>query len=98
MLESLSIEVHISGHETEDFIGSTIQKVEKILVKPGWSALRQVSLEVSIACCFISREDSAKLYEALQSLPVKYLSQLSKLESIAFNYSAHLDSCGFEHD
>ena len=43
MLEALSFEVRINGCRTEDLIGSTIQNVEKLLVKPGWSALRRVS-------------------------------------------------------
>ena len=85
MLEALSFAFQVDGDETEDSIGSVMQKVEKVLVKPGWSALKQVSLKVSIA----SSENSVKLCEALQSLPHKYLSHLSKLESIAFNYSAY---------
>ena len=83
MLEALSFEVRVKYHETEDFIGSMIQEVEKVLVKPGWSALRQVSFKVSIACC------PPFSGETLQSLPDKYLSHLSKLESVAFNYSAY---------
>jgi hypothetical protein len=88
MLEALSFEVQleVDGLETEDFIGSIIQKVEGVLVKPGWSALRQVSLKVSFWPT-LTREDSKKLFERLQSLPDKYLSNLSKLESVAFNYS-----------
>ena len=35
-------------------------------------------------------EGAQKLTEALQSLPDKYLCHLSKLESVAFNYSAGL--------
>ena len=85
MLEALSFALTVDGNETEDSIGYVMQKVEKVLVKPGWSALKQVSLKVSIA----SSENSVKLCEALQSLPDKYLSHLSKLESIAFNYSAY---------
>ena len=96
MLEALSIKVHIGDNtETEDFIGSIIQKVENVLVKPGWSALRQVSFQVSIPCCLLSKEDSAKLSRALQSLPDKYLSHLPKLESVAFNYSAYVTECDF---
>ena len=96
ILEVLSFEVMVDGHETEEFIGSTIQKVEEVLVKPGWSALRQVSFKVSIACCMVPKEDSAKLSEALQSLPDKYLSHLSNLESVAFNYSAYVVECAFD--
>ena len=95
MLEALSFEVRVNGDETEDAIGSIIQNVEKVLVKPGWPALKQVSFELSIACCQVSREDSAKLSEALQSLPDKYLSQLSKLESVSFNFSAYVVECIF---
>jgi hypothetical protein len=88
MLEALSFYVRVNGHEPEDFIGSRIQKVERVLVKPGWSALRQVSFKVSIACCQAPREKIAKLSETLQSLPDKYLNRLSKLEDVAFNYTA----------
>ena len=35
MLESLSFEVHADLRDTEDFIESMIQKMEKILVKSG---------------------------------------------------------------
>jgi hypothetical protein len=96
VLEALSFEVLVDSDETEDSIGSIIQKVEKVLVKPGWSALRQVSFKLSIACCQVAREESAKLSEALQSLPDKYLSHLSKLESVAFNLSAYVVKCAFE--
>ena len=95
MLEALSIVFHVDGHDTEDLIGSTIQKVEGVLVKPGWSSLSTVTFDVSVAyclapSCLASREDmSDELSEALQSLPDKYLIHLSKLESVAFNYSAY---------
>ena len=80
MLEALFFEVYVDNYYTEDFMGPLIQNVENVLVKPGWSALRQVSFKVSIF------GDGAK-FETLQSLPDKYLSQLSKLESIYFSYS-----------
>ena len=90
--EALSFGVnHADGHESENFIGSIIQDMEKVLVKPGWSALKQVSFKVSIACCLVSREECAALSEALQSLPDKYLkilNHLSILEFIALYFSA----------
>ena len=98
MLQSLSLDVNVDGHETDDFIGSIMQNVEKVLVKPGWSALRQISFEISIACCLVSREESASLSKALQSLPDKYFSHLSKLESVAFNFSASVVKCAFDLD
>ena len=48
MLEVFSFEVQGYGHGTEDSIGSLIQNVERVLVKPGWSALTHVSFKVSI--------------------------------------------------
>ena len=46
---------------------SRIQNVE-VLVKPGWTALREASFKISIACCLVSRGgDSAKLSEVLKS-------------------------------
>ena len=93
MLEALSLEVEVDGDESVGFIGPIIRTVEKILVKPGWFALRQVSFKVSIACCQVSSEESAELCEALQSLPDKYLCYLPKLESVAFNYSAYVAEC-----
>ena len=83
MLEAFSFEVQIAylGNDTEEAIGSTIQKVEKVLVKkPGWSALRQVSFKVT--CSRVSWSDKAKFSEALQSLPDKYLSHLSKKSTL----------------
>ena len=72
MLEVLSFGVYVSADNTEDLVGSMIQKVENVVIRPGWSALRQVRFDVSIVggC-------NAKLSEALQSLPDKYL--LSKV-------------------
>jgi hypothetical protein len=93
MLEALSFEIELVGDEEEDFVGSLIQKMEKILVKPGWSALRQVSFKAPIACCRVSTEDSTKLSEALQSLPNKYLNHLPKLGSVDFNFSAYVVEC-----
>jgi len=96
MLEALSFEVRVDGDETEDSIGSIIQNVEKVLVKPGWSSLRQVSFTFLIACCTVLKEESAKLSEALQSLPDKYLSHLSKLESVAFKSSSYVVKCHYD--
>ena len=68
MLEALSFEVLVIGHETADFIGSIIQQVERVLVKPEWSALKQVSIKVSIEGWRVTGVVVAKLFEALQSL------------------------------
>ena len=87
-LEVLSFEVHVDSQYTEDWVGSTIQEVENVLVKPGWSALRQVSFKLLIKDR--GRWGHTKLTEALQSLPDKYLSRLPKLESVAFIYSAYV--------
>ena len=87
MLEALFLEFAAGSYETEDYIGSAMQEVEKVLVKPGWSALRQVSLKLSLA----SGRNSEKLFKALHFLPDKYLSHLLKLESVAFNFSAYVE-------
>ena len=87
-LEVLSFGVCVEAHHSEYFVGSTIQKVENVLVKPGWSALRQVSFKLLV----IPWEGSADLTEALQSLdslPDKYLNHLPKLESVVFDYSVY---------
>ena len=93
MLETLSIEVQVDGFESEYFIGSIIQELEEVLLEPGWSALKQVSFKISIACCRASREAITELSEEIQSLPNKYLSYLPKLDSVAFNYSVHVAEC-----
>ena len=38
-LKTLSFEVNVDGYERQNLIGSIIQIVEKVLVKPGWTAL-----------------------------------------------------------
>ena len=78
-----SIESAVDVRRKLDFIGSTIEKVESVLVKPGWSALRQFSIKLLVE----SRGESEEISEALQSLPDIYLSHLPQLESITFNYS-----------
>ena len=94
MLESLSLRVQMNRYEKADVIGSIIQNVEKVLVKPGWSSLRQVSIKVPVACCK-KKNTCAKLAEELQSLlPDKYLSHLSKLESVTLNVSSYVAQCG----
>ena len=91
MLESLSLIVEVLRYETADVIGSMIQNVEKVLAKPGWSALRQVSFEVPVACRMEQTCQCAELAEELQSLiPDKYLSHLSKLESVTLNFSSYV--------
>ena len=87
ILEALSFEVRVDvDDDTEEFVGSIIQKVENVLIKPGWSGLRQISFKLSISYV----RNKRNLGETLQSLPDKYLSHLSKLESVAFNYSAYI--------
>ena len=94
ILEALCLEVLVHAsvydHEDEEFIGPIIQNVEKVFVKPGWSALRQVSFKLKILNTFWL-DDSKSFEEALQSLPDKYLSHLSKLESVTLNYSVYFD-------
>ena len=85
-LESLSLKVQVEGDEAGDVVGSIFQRVEEVLVNPGWSALRQVSFKVEI----MPGGDSASLSAALQTLPDKYLSHLPKHESFAFNFSAYV--------
>ena len=87
MLEALSFEVIVIVDDgTGDFVGSVIQRVEKALMKPGWSGLRRVSFKLLIPYA----NNKQNFCERLQSLPDKYLSHLSKLESVAFNYSVNL--------
>ena len=88
MLEALSFEVRVVvDDEAEDFVGPIIEKVEDVLVKPGWSGLRQVSFKLSIPYA----RNKQKLCDALKSLLAKYISHLSTLESVAFNYSVNLE-------
>ena len=89
MLEALSFEIRLPGgfYMDPDFMGSTIQTVENVLFKPGWSALRQVSFKLPVE---LSRS-CEKLSEELQFLPDKYLSRLLKLESVAFRFSAYVE-------
>ena len=93
MLESLTLEVKVYRYETADDIGSRIQSVEKILVNPGWPALRQVSFKVPVSCCAPrkSTELVGELVVKLRILlPNKYLSHLSKLDSFAFDFSSYV--------
>ena len=96
MLEALSFEINIDNHDTENCIRSIIEEVEKILVKPGWSALRHVSFEFSLGYRGKSREEVAKLSEALlQYLPDKY-PNFSKLEELVAINSSYVIKCEFE--
>ena len=90
MLEAFTLRVEINSDDsisTESFIGSIFEKVENILVKPGWSALRRVSFKLLTSGW--DQGIATRLCEALQSLPDKYLSHLSKLESVTFDYQAY---------
>ena len=92
MLEALSFIFDVyhetaPDHEAEGYIGSIIQEVEKVLVKSGWSSLRQVSFKFSIKYYGKEeREDIAKLSGALQFLRDKY-PNISKLEFGNENFS-----------
>ena len=91
MLEALTLEVEIRRDETPDNIGFMIQNVEKVLVKPGWSALRQVSFKVPVACCLVRDENLSE--KLLSLLPDKYLNHISKLQSVAFSFSSYVVKC-----
>ena len=88
VLKVLTYEIVVRGEYEEDhidsFIGTIIRKVGEVLTKPGWSALRQVSFELS---CL--REDGVKL-KPLRSLADKYLSYLSKLDSVQVAFSCRV--------
>ena len=79
MLEAHSLEVPTAICNIVDFIGFILQKVENLLAKPRWSALRQVSFKLTIV--HLNWGDTAEFTESLQSLPDKYLNHFPKLES-----------------
>ena len=85
ILEALSLEVIVDDRESMDSIGLDIERVDKLLFEPGWSALKQVSFKFEIS----RWGNGSKLYDALQSLPDKYLTRLSNLESVALNFSTY---------
>ena len=89
MLEALIFDLRVDDQkETEDSIGSEVQRMEKVLLKPGWSALRQVSFKITL---IQFGTPNLELHKALEKiLPEKYLNHLSKLESVAFDYSVDL--------
>ena len=81
IFEALTYEIMVTYtlRGIDDFIGTTVQKIVNVLVKPGWSALRQVSFKVT-------RGDREEL-EVLRSLTDICLSHLSKLESVQVAFS-----------
>ena len=85
MLEDLSFEIELTHDETEVAIGILIENVEKVLAKPGWSALRQVTFKIPVA----EKAD----FVSLQYIYGGYLSHPSKLESVAFNFSGYVVNC-----
>ena len=46
IMEALSFEIDVDGHETAIFVGSMIHNLEMVLVKSGWSALKRVSINI----------------------------------------------------
>ena len=98
-LEALSI---IFDHDSQNdgeasILGSNIQKVGRVLVRPGWSTLRRVFFTVRGSYSGLTDREKLSMSETLQCLPDKYLSHLSKLDSISFHYSL-ADSKYFEPD
>ena len=84
VLETLSYKVHLLGGDTtENFIRSIILNMEEVLVKPGWSALKQASFEFSLE--YWGRMNFTKLSEALQIPPDQYQQYFntSKLEFVS---------------
>ena len=92
MLEVLMFEIQIVSdyHETEVAIGFFIENVEKVLAKPGWSALRQVKFNVPVAPCLVKEKAE---FLSLQYLFGGYLSYPSKLEYVAFTFSGYNVKC-----
>ena len=91
ILEALSFFLdHRAADDAECFIGSIIQKVEKV-VKSGWSVLRKVSIEFSIMWAkWDSRE--RKLPEVLQFQPNKNLS-ISQFKFNTLNPQCYVVKC-----
>ena len=90
VLEALSFAINICSSEktendADDFVGTIIQNVGEIVVKTGWSDLRQVSFKVVRH----ARKGRAKL-KALQSLTDKCLDHISKLESVQVTFSCEV--------
>ena len=91
VLETLSYTITMSSSENteddaDDFIGTIIQKVVGVLIKPGWSALRLVFFTVFHHAW---RDSDRKNLEALQSLTDKCLSHILKLESESVRVTFH---------
>ena len=84
-LEELIFEIYLESKDKEDFIGSIVQNVERVLLRPGFPALRRVIF--SFHCLEPrSRRDAEELNEILESsLPEKYLSNLLNHPSIVFD-------------
>ena len=93
VLEAFQFDVGIDsdGTMSKDFVGSIFQKVENVLLKPVWSVLRRVSFKLWISGW--NQDYATKLFEPLQSLPNKYLSHLSNLESVTFKYQVYMQKC-----
>ena len=89
------LEVLVVGDGTGS-IGSKIEKIEKVLVKPGWSAFRQDSLKFSVACCQALREVSAKLSWTSTLISINILATF-QFESFSFSFSVyvHVVKCAF---
>ena len=87
ILEALSFDIFIQEGDDQEMIGPIIQDIEKALVKPGWSALRQVSISVK-AQGIGNLEVRAEMEEDLQSLAENYLSQL--LEVVELRYKVDI--------
>ena len=83
MLEALSIEASVTRHDTEDFIASIFQKVVSVLVKPGWSSLRQVPLYTQSSAL------TAQSYSWRNNLYSINISVAFRNSSLAFNYSTY---------
>jgi len=81
-LQVLNFAFTMEGCESKSMVETSFGKLEEVLMNPGWSALKCVSIEVYVGCCL---RDARRL--ELNSVPEMYLSRLSSREILDYKLS-----------
>ncbi|KAF8808939.1 hypothetical protein BYT27DRAFT_7188471 [Phlegmacium glaucopus] len=89
VLQFLKITFVMDGCESRTLVETAFGRLEEVLMDPGWSALKCVSIEIHVRCCY---RDARRL--ELNSVPEVYLSRLSGRKILDYKGPDYIGSAG----
>ena len=85
IIENITINILVQT-DASCSVGDAWGKLDGVLTKVGWSALKRVSLAIDVAC-YSRVPGASELEAALRKLPETQFPRLSASESVRFDFS-----------